>query len=122
MSDSYYDPAETDMRERKYEREITRLKADITKLESAPLCGTHAEGWYCERDHIKTKSGCVVCDFNQEIDRLQGVLREISEHPHKYATNIPESDKVFDFMYRVGIATGHCVAASLAKQGLEGGK
>jgi hypothetical protein len=50
------------------QKEVNRLKkrseagyADIT-----PLCSPHADMWYCSRNHIQTKSGCVFCDHETE--------------------------------------------------------
>jgi prefoldin subunit 5 len=35
MSDSYYDPVETDFRERKFEKRIAELEAEIERLNDA---------------------------------------------------------------------------------------
>lgn len=58
------------------DREIERLKAERDSLLIAPLCGKHAEIWFCERDRIKAESGCWICDLAERIERLTTALSQ----------------------------------------------
>ena len=42
--------------------ELADLQKRFDKLHEAPLCGDHAESWYCDRPNIAKQSDCVFCD------------------------------------------------------------
>ena len=71
MTDGFTSEELTDPRD----AEIARLRervAVLEPLESAPLCGDHAQTWYTARPSIETE--CVQCDHEAEIERLRKAL------------------------------------------------
>ena len=52
------------------------LCAEDMDPEITPLCANHAETWFCERNHIKTKSGCIACDVQTELATLRQKFSE----------------------------------------------
>ena len=48
---------------RQHEHALANPTTDKTSSNYIPLCATHAQSWFCERDHLVDglESECVVC-------------------------------------------------------------
>jgi len=55
---------------------IGQQKAEIDKLQDVPLCSDHAQTWFTARNELHSKTGCVFCDLEAEIDRLKKKVKD----------------------------------------------
>lgn len=73
------------------------LKAEVARLENAPLCGDHAAAWYTSRDHIKTDSGCLWCDLIARCERAERAQANMRERAAKAIDQhlSPQSEPIY---------------------------
>ena len=78
----------------------------------------------CRTEHPSDQAGnphYCVARLTEEVDRLDGLLREIEEHDHRFVANLPIMERGFYDAYdpasaRQGHAEGHRCAAEIARR------